>query len=110
MRKLALLSFIVSSAIGLVAQQPARPAATAAAASPVTVIGCVVGLNGGYSLNTASGKTFTLSGDNLQNYSGQKVRALGIMGLAKKSGTDSKAEPPTLNVTRIDKLADTCSQ
>ncbi len=109
MRKLALLSLIVSSAISLAGQQSAPPAATLTAA-PVTVIGCVVGLNGGYSLNAASGKTFTLSGDNLQNYSGQKVRALGTMSFAKKSGSDSKAEPPTLNVTKIDKLADTCSQ
>ena len=108
-----LLFFLLSSNLCLFAQQPASPGPSAVA--PVTVIGCVVGLNGSYSLNAGSGKTFILSGDNLQQFSGQQVRILGNVTYSKKPGTNGKAEnmvirgdQPTLAISKIDKLADTC--
>ena len=111
MTKLALLLFFLStSTLCLIAQQPAPEPE-----GPATVVGCVLGINGGYSLNTAAGKSYILDGSNLQQFSGQQVRVLGKVTYSKKPGTNSKAEnmvirgdQPTLAVTRIDKLSDTC--
>ena len=111
MTKLALLSFfLLGSIVCLIAQQqPPVPE------GPATVVGCVVGMNGGYSLNTEAGKTYILDGDNLQKFSGQQVRVLGKVTYSKKPGTGGKAEnmlirsdQPMLVVSKIDKLADTC--
>ncbi len=114
MRTLTLLfSFIILSTLALSAQQPipsnAMPPVTAAgAAASVTIQGCVLGLNGGYSLNAGAGKTFLLAGEDLSQFSGQKVRAIGNVTPAAKSGSHSSTQP-TLTVTRVDKIADTCS-
>jgi hypothetical protein len=113
-----LVSCLLSSTLWLPAQTSpggTTPPATAAAA-PVTVIGCLVGLNGSYTLTNASNKQYRLEGDSLHSYSGQKVRAVGTLSYTKKSGTGGKMEnmlinmnTPTLTVSRIEKLADTCT-
>ncbi len=114
MRTLTLFfCFVIISTLALSAQMPipsnAMPPITAAgAAASVTVQGCVLGLNGGYSLNVDSGKTYLLAGEDLSKFSGQKVRAVGNVTPAPKSGTHSSTQP-TLTVTRVDKIADTCS-
>jgi hypothetical protein len=105
-----LFSFAIASTLALSAQMPipsnAMPPVTAAANS-ITNVGCVLGLNGGYSLNTDGGKTYLLAGEDLSQFSGQKVRAIGNVTPAAKSG--SHRAQPTFTVTRVDKIADTCS-
>ncbi len=107
--------FIVCSALWLSAQQAPNNPPPATAAS-VSAIGCVVGLNGGYILTTDAGKTFRLEGQNLQQYSGQKVRATGTTSYSKKPGTDGKAEnmviradQPTLTLSKIEEVAPSCN-
>ena len=112
MTKLVLLSFLLlGSFLSLMAQQQPAPEPE----GPTTVVGCVVGLNGGYALNTNAGKTYVLDGENLERFSGQQVRILGKVTYSKKPGTNGKAEnmviradQPTLVVSKIDKIADTC--
>jgi hypothetical protein len=65
-------------------------------------------LNGGYSLNTDARKNYLLAGADLSSFSGQKVRAIGTVTPAAKTGTNSKPQP-TFTVTRVDKIADTCN-
>jgi hypothetical protein len=114
MRTLTLLfSFMIVSALALPAQQPIPsnampPVSAALAAAFITVQGCVLGLNGGYSLNVDGGKTYLLAGEDLSQFSGQKVRAVGKVTLAAKSGAHSSTQP-TLTVSRVDKVADTCN-
>ena len=113
MRTLTLLfSFAIGSTLALSAQQPipsnALPPISALAATSVTVQGCVLGLNGGYSLNTDAGRSYLLAGADLSRFSGQKVRAVGNITHAAKSGS-SRGAQLTLAVTRVDKLADTCN-
>ncbi len=116
MRIVSLLwSFVICSALGLSAQQvPNNP--PAAPAAPITVIGCVVGLNGGYILTTDAGQTFRLEGQSLQQYSGEQVRAVGTASHSKKPGTNGKAENMvmragqlTLTLIKIDEVAPTCN-
>ena len=114
MRTLTLLfSFVVVSTLALSAQQPIPsnaipPVSAALATASITLQGCVLGLNGGYSLNTDGGKTYLLAGEDLSQFSGQKVRAVGKVMPAAKSGMHSNSQP-TFTVTRVDKIADTCS-
>jgi hypothetical protein len=117
MRKLSIIClFIVGSTLWLLAQQAPNNSPSTSAAASVTAIGCVLGLNGGYTLTTDAGKTFNLEGQNLQQYSGQKVRAVGTVSFSKKPGTNGKAENmviradrPTLTLSKIDEVAPTCN-
>jgi len=117
MRKVSLLwSFLICSALWLSAQQAPGSSPPSATAASITAIGCVISLNGDYILTTDAGKTFRLEGENLQAYSGQKVRALGIMSYSKKPGTNGKAEnmviradQPTLTLTKIEQVSPTCN-
>lgn len=108
MRKYSLLlSFPLCAAIWLPAQN----------SELLTVVGCVVARNdGGYALN-ADNKHYQLAGAiPFQQYAGQKVRAEGTESYSKKPGTNGRAEnmviradSPTLTVSKIEKLADNCS-
>lgn len=107
MKSALIILFLVAAVPCLLAQTPSHGPlpATAAASAPVTVVGCVMGLNGAYVLTTAANKQYQLQGDDLASYSGQKIRALGTVTHAKKGADDTA----TMTVSRIDKLADTCS-
>ena len=86
--------------------------------SPVTAVGCVATRpDGGYVLN-ANGKHYQLTGTDIPfaKYVGQKVQAVGTESWGKKPGTNGKAEnmviradSPTLAVSKMEKLTDTCS-
>ena len=122
MREYVLLSVLLLSAMWLAAQEPSSKDAktTPAGPAPITVVGCVVGLNGGYSLTADASKQYFLNGDEavLHRYLGQQVRVLGTADYRKKPGTNGKAEnmairadsPQTLTIMKIEKLADTCSE
>ena len=87
-------------------------------AAAVTVAGCVVELNGGYTLAIGGNKQYLLDGDDavLHGYLGQEVRVTGKTSYRKKPGKDGKAEnmvilqgsPQTLTISKILKVADTC--
>jgi hypothetical protein len=117
MRKLSIIClFIVSSTLWLPAQQAPNNSPSTSAAVSVTVIGCVLGLNGGYTLTTDAGKTFRLEGQNLEQYSGEKVRVAGTISYSKKPGSNGKAEnmviradQPTLTLTKIDEVSSSCN-
>jgi hypothetical protein len=74
---------------------------------PKTIEGCVLGINGGFRLNTANGETYLLKGhhSSMFNYNGKQVRITGTM---KKSEKGSAGAPRTLQVTDIKKVYDTC--
>jgi hypothetical protein len=119
MRKSTFLFILLFSAMCLPAQQSSSSDSSPSGGS-ITVLGCVLQLNGGYSLAVDARKQYYLAGDDavLHRYLGQKVRVLGNASYRKKAGTNGKAEnmvilagsPQTLTVSRIDKVADTCGE
>jgi len=113
-----LLSFLLSAVMWLPAQNPPSGSPNPSQNSgSVTVVGCVVAQHENYVLN-ANGKHYQLTGTDVsfQQYIGKKVRAVGTESYSKKPGTGGKAEnmliradSPTLTVSKIEKLADSCS-
>jgi len=76
------------------------------ATTPTTLSGCMLSLNGTFSLTTANGIRYILKGDHdaLLSYNGKQVEVTGTMKATKK--TSSK--PATFRVTEVKKLADFC--
>jgi len=77
---------------------------------PKTIEGCVMSINGAFTLGTPNGERYVLKGDHdtLFSYNGKQVR---ITGTVKKSSSGSPAtpgEPRTLKVSDIKKVYDTC--
>jgi len=98
-RAVRIVSLLVLTSVSAVAQQQS-------AKSPTTLSGCLLSLNGVFSLTTSSGIRYVLKGDHdtLLSYNGKQVRATGTMKATKR--TESK--PPTFNVTSVKKIADFC--
>jgi hypothetical protein len=74
--------------------------------APTTLSGCMLSLNGSFSLTTSNGNRYILKGDHdtLLSYNGKQVQVTGTMKATKK--TSSK--PATFHVTDIKKIADFC--
>ena len=76
--------------------------------NPITVSGCLMSVNGGFSLSTHNGDRYVLKGDHntMFGYNGKLVQVTGTVKSPKKSSSDAK--PVTLRVTEIKKVADFC--
>ena len=74
---------------------------------PVTIEGCVMGINGAFRLSTANGQTYLLKGhhSSMFNYNGKQVR---ITGTVDKPQKGSAGAPRTLHITDIKKVSDSC--
>ena len=76
---------------------------------PKTIEGCVLSINGAFTLGTPNGERYILKGDHdtLFSYNGKQVR---ITGTVKKSsgGSSSPGETRTLKVSDVKKVYDTC--
>ena len=74
---------------------------------PITIEGCVIGVNGAFRLSTANGETYLLKGhhSSLFDYNGKQVR---ITGTVSKPEKGSSGAPRTLKVTEIKKVYDSC--
>ena len=98
--RLAMLCIAIS--VCAFAQQSAQQSAS----TLTTLSGCMLGLNGVFSLTTANGVRYVLKGDHdtLFSYNGKQVEVKGTMKVTKK--TSSK--PATFHVTEVKKLADFC--
>jgi Protein of unknown function (DUF5818) len=127
MRKTLLLTlFLLVCAAWVVAQQGA--ASQAAASGPTTVEGCLGGAAGNFTLTDMAGTTYQLqlpSGADtakLNQHIGHEVRVTGTMSnpTASDSMNPSASQPgqapggsaarqPTISVSKMDKIADTCS-
>lgn len=76
---------------------------SAGSGAPITVEGCIGSMNGHISLVTPKG-TYRLKGDHdtLLDHNGKQVRVTGTFITGKKSGL------PTIQVSDITTLSDTC--
>lgn len=111
---LGLFSFLASTAP--FAQDKAAGAAGQAGANgnTVTVTGCLTGMDGHYTLGTMSDQLYLLQGDSalLKKFNAQRVRITGSVSEPPPHKSDRDVlsqQPPSLSVTTIKKVADTCS-
>jgi hypothetical protein len=74
--------------------------------TPTTLSGCVLSLNGVFSLTTSNGIRYVLKGDHdtLLSYNGKQVEVKGTIKATKKTAS----KPATFHVTDIKKVADFC--
>lgn len=98
MRVAKLVLLCVAVSVALPAQQSIK--------SPTTLSGCVLSLNGVFSLTTSEGNRYVLKGDHdtLLSYNGKQVQVTGTVKATKKTAT----KPATFHVTDIKKVADFC--
>jgi hypothetical protein len=76
--------------------------------SPTTISGCLMSLNGSFTLLTATGERFILKGDHdtLFTYNGKQVKVIGTPKSNKKNASPPK--PSEFQVSSVKKLADVC--
>lgn len=124
MRLTRLFRILVSTALFslLVATAPlaqdnsggaAKKGETPANGSTVTVTGCLTGGEGRYTLGTMKDELYVLHGDQalLNKFNAQRVQVTGTYSGSKDRESSHDAlrdQPPTITVTKIKKLADTC--
>ena len=81
---------------------------------PVTVVGCLTGYDGRYTLGTSSDMLYLLQGDSttFKRYNARMVRATGtVTEPPPHTSRDDvlSQQPPTLTVTDLKKVADGCN-
>lgn len=79
-----------------------------ASGNPPTIIGCLVGLNGGFVLTTANGRHYVLKGHHsaLMRHNGQLVQVTGPPPSATTSSPP--LNPGEFQVSTVKKIADVC--
>ena len=125
MRKTLLLASLLFGALWLAAQTypgqtQAPDRSTKAGQSQMTVEGCLNESNGAYTLTDSSGNVYQLvgAGSEISQQVGHTVKIIGLTGPASGSSKEGSstgdksaapAAPPTLTVTSVKHVADSCS-
>ena len=83
---------------------------------PITVVGCLTGYNGHYTLGTSSDTLYLLEGDAdlFKRYNARMVRVTGTVSEPPPHAHTSEdnvlsQQPPTLTVSQLKKVADGCN-
>jgi hypothetical protein len=120
MKKICLLSAILLLSAGWLMAQSTTSSSSSTSGTEhsmnKTMRGCLGGSAGSYTLTETSGKEFNLRGDSAQlaEHLGQEVRITGeeTKAPASTSTTSQSASStsnPTLEVSKVEKVAATCS-
>jgi hypothetical protein len=112
---LALLVLCISIMASAQSQDGSSPRpATSPSGAPKTIVGCITGYEGHYTLGTSSDTLYLLDGDPalLKRYNAVLVKVTGTIsepppGASKKDGISQ--QPPTLTVSKLKKVADGCN-
>ena len=75
-----------------------------------TIEGCVISINGVFTMGTPNGDHYILKGnrDTLFSYNGMQVRITGTVKNCSNGSSASPGEPCTLQVSKIKKVYDVC--
>lgn len=114
---LTLAIFVLCAAMTASAQSqegpsPKQPAPTAG--TPKTVVGCLTGYDGHYTLGTMSDILYLLEGDSavFKRYNARMVQATGTVSEPPPGPSRNNVlsqQPPTLTVSKLKKVADGCN-
>ena len=101
--------------VAAVAQSPsASTQKDSPAGKAITVVGCLTGMEGRYTLGTSSDQLYVVEGDPelLRRFNAVTVKVTGIIGASKHQTSHADAmsyQPQTLTVSKIKKVADSCN-
>ncbi len=82
--------------------------------APKTVVGCLTGYDGHYTLGTSSDTLYLLIGDSalFKRYNARMVKATGTVSETPPDPSKDNVlsqQPPTLTVSKLKKVADGCN-
>ena len=109
-----LLAVILAGGVSAAAQDQGASKAPPQAGKPVTVVGCLTGYEGRYTLGTSSDMLYLLDGDSamLKKYNARMVQASGTVTEPPPHTSQDNVlsqQPPTLTITKLKKVADGCN-
>ena len=110
-----LLAFLLAPSLpALVQDQSTSKAPAPAAGKAVTVVGCLTGYEGRYTLGTSSDMLYLLDGDSalFKKYNARMVQASGTVTEPPPHTSHDNVlsqQPPTLRVSTLKKVADGCN-
>ncbi len=113
--KLLIVAIIVSATLCSAAQdQAASGSPSRDAGKPITVVGCLTGYNGRYTLGTSNDTLYLLVGDNtvFKRLNARMVQVSGnVTEPPPHTSRDNvlSQQPPTLTVAKLKKVADGCN-
>ena len=114
---LRLATFGLGAAMTSFAQNPGsatyKPSAPALR-TPKTVVGCLTGYDGHYTLGTSDDTLYLLEGDSAQfkRYNARLVQITGTLSEPPPGSSPNNVlsqQPPTLTVSKLKKVADGCN-
>jgi len=106
--------FFLGNFAVLAQQQGGSKSPAPAAGKSVTVVGCLTGYDGRYTLGTSSDMLYLLDGDSamFKRFNARMVEASGtVTEPPPHTSRDNvlSQQPPTLTVTKLKKVADGCN-
>jgi hypothetical protein len=113
--KILTAAFIVSAALFSAAQDQSAPASPGRnPGKPITVVGCLTGYDGRYTLGTSNDTLYLLVGDNtvFKRLNARMVQVSGnVTEPPPHPSRDNvlSQQPPTLTVAKLKKVADGCN-
>jgi hypothetical protein len=111
---LMLLVLCASMTVSAQSQDGKSPNQAQPSATPKTVVGCLTGYEGHYTLGTSSDQLFLLDGDPalFKRYNAKLVQATGTVTEPAPGASRNNVlsqQPPTLTVSKLKKVADGCN-
>ena len=97
MRAVTLVVLLAGLSAASFGQQPSG--------GPTTLTGCLMSINGSFTLQTANGERYILKGDHdtLLSYNGKQIQVTGTPATSKKASARHEFQ-----VTSVKKIADFC--
>ncbi len=91
------------------ASKPSTPPSS----TPKTIVGCLTGYDGHYTLGTSNDTLYLLEGDSalFKRYNARMVQATGTVSETPPDPSRNNVlsqQPPTLTVSKLKKVADGC--
>ncbi len=95
-------------------QGDSSPKQPAPAGEPKTVVGCLTGYDGHYTLGASNDTLYLLHGDEAQfkRYNAKMVQATGTISEPQPGSSRQNVlsqQPPSMTVTKLKKVADGCN-
>ena len=112
---LAIFSLCAAMTVSAQSQEGSSPKQTARpSGAPKTVVGCLTGYDGHYTLGTSSDTLYLLEGDSalFKRYNARMVQATGTVSESPPDPSKNNVlsqQPPKLIVSKLKKVADGCN-
>ena len=105
---------LCASMTAVAQSQGNAPKQSPPAGTPKTVVGCLTGYDGNYTLGASNDTLYLLEGDTalFKRYNARMVQVTGTVSEPSQGTSRNNVlsqQPPTLTVSRLKKVADGCN-